>query len=148
MLEIDVIMHKIMLSRAGRSDARLDDICEAYYELRRATWREEAPENPVALLGVIAAGLNDAVDAGSVTPAEGLAALNKALDWILLMVPQPLGPAPKAPPPLGSRGYEDPYNYGFPLDELYDDADLCGAGRVPSSVVPQYMAEQLWRQDE
>ena len=148
MLEIDVIMHKIMLSRAGRSDAVQDDICEAYYELRRATWREEAPENPVALLGVIADHLNRAVGEGSVTPAEGLAALSQALNWTLSMVPRPLGPELKAPPPLGSRGYEDPYNYGFPLDELYDDADLCGAGRVPSSVVPQYMAEQLWRQDE
>ena len=147
MPDIDVIMHKIMLSRAGRGDAALDDICEAYYELRRAKWREEAPENPVALLGVIADDLNDAVSAGTVTPAEGLAALSEALEWTLLMVPQPLGPAPKALPPLGSRGYEDPYNYGFPLDELYDDADLCGASRVPSSVVPQYMAEQLWRPD-
>lgn len=49
MTDIDVIMHKIMLSRAGRSDAALDDICEAYYELRRAKRREEAPENPVVL---------------------------------------------------------------------------------------------------
>ena len=51
-------MHKVMRSRAGRSDARLDDTCEAYYELRRAKRRNEAPDNPVELLGVIADDLN------------------------------------------------------------------------------------------
>ena len=143
MPNVHMIMHKMLLGRAGRKYDRLDNICEAYYELLRAVKRQEVPDNPVGLLGVIADAINDAVHDGSVTPAEGLVFLSEALDWILPMVPQPLGPAPTALPPLGSTRYEDLNEPWPPLEILYDEAELDGEARVPSSVVPQLIEQQL-----
>ncbi|MCY4665439.1 MAG: hypothetical protein OXC00_12300 [Acidimicrobiaceae bacterium] len=42
-----MIMQEIMLSRVGRSDARLDDFCEAYYELRRAYKRDKTGQSRI-----------------------------------------------------------------------------------------------------
>ena len=141
-----MVMYKMMLGKTGRISDRLENTCEAYYELLRAVNRQEVPENPVGLLGVIADAINGAVRDGSVTAAEGLAALSEALDWVLPMVPQPLGPTPTALPPLGSTRYEDLTEPWPSLEILYDQAELDGEARVPSSIVPQVIEEVLGEQ--
>ena len=136
----DDVLYRVMTDCRDRGGEVLETICEAIYELHRAHLRRETPPEPLGLACVIGDALNDARRTGAITADEAFTALREMLDWTLPMVEDSHDPSAggkrESTPPLGTKGYEFPNDFGYPLETLYDHHGLEGQDeRVPSAVV-------------